>query len=72
MYRGAVHFYQRNASGQWEFHMTYPPVKYQEHHKWGFEMDPIELSHKMLNHIDQKRSELKLKPMIYKQAFRSE
>jgi carbon-monoxide dehydrogenase catalytic subunit len=37
--------------------------------KWAFELDPIEAAHKMIAHIDKKRSELKLKPMMYEQAF---
>lgn len=38
--------------------------------KWAFELDPIEAAHKMIKHIDKKRKELKLKPMLYKQAFK--
>jgi len=37
--------------------------------KWCFEPDPIEAAHQMLRHIDKKRKALKLKPMMYKQAF---
>jgi carbon-monoxide dehydrogenase catalytic subunit len=40
--------------------------------KWAFEIDPIEAAHKMLRHIDKKRKALKLKPMIYPQAFKPE
>jgi carbon-monoxide dehydrogenase catalytic subunit len=40
--------------------------------KWAFELDPIEAAHKMLRHIDKKRKALKLKPMMYKQAFEPE
>jgi carbon-monoxide dehydrogenase catalytic subunit len=40
--------------------------------KWVFEMDPVETAHKMLSHIDRKRKALKLKPMIYPQAFKPE
>jgi carbon-monoxide dehydrogenase catalytic subunit len=40
--------------------------------KWAFEMDPIETAHLMLRHIDKKRKALKLKPMIYPQAFKPE
>lgn len=40
--------------------------------KWAFEEDPIEAAHKMLRHIDKKRKALKLKPMMYKQAFEPE
>lgn len=38
--------------------------------KWAFEEDPIEAAHKMIRHIDKKRKLLKLKPMIYEQAFK--
>ena len=37
--------------------------------KWAFEADPVEAAHKMIKHIDKKRQELKLKPMIYDQAL---
>ena len=37
--------------------------------KWAFEIDPVEAAHKMLTHIDKKRAALKLKPMLYEQAF---
>jgi carbon-monoxide dehydrogenase catalytic subunit len=37
--------------------------------KWAFEQDPIEAAHKMLQQIDKKRAALKLKPLMYKQAF---
>jgi carbon-monoxide dehydrogenase catalytic subunit len=40
--------------------------------KWAFELDPIEAAHKMLRHIDKKRKALKLKPMLYEQAFKPE
>jgi len=40
--------------------------------KWAFELDPVEAAHKMLRHIDKKRKALKLKPMIYPQAFEPE
>ena len=40
--------------------------------KWCFELDPVEAAHKMLRHIDKKRAALKLKPMMYKQAFEPE
>jgi carbon-monoxide dehydrogenase catalytic subunit len=40
--------------------------------KWAFEEDPIEAAHKMLRHIDKKRKALKLKPLMYKQAFEPE
>ena len=38
--------------------------------KWAFENDPIEAAHKMIRHIDKKRKALKLKPMMYEQAFK--
>ena len=38
--------------------------------KWAFELDPIEAAHKMLRHIDEKRKALKLRPMLYEQAFK--
>ncbi len=37
--------------------------------KWCFELDPVEAAHKMIRHIDEKRAALKLKPMMYQQAF---
>ena len=37
--------------------------------KWAFEKDPVEAARKMIMHIDKKRQALKLKPMIYEQAF---
>ena len=40
--------------------------------KWAFEKDPVEAAHMMLRHIDTKRKALKLKPMMYKQAFEPE
>jgi carbon-monoxide dehydrogenase catalytic subunit len=40
--------------------------------KWAFELDPMEAAHKMLRHIDKKRKELKLKPMLYEQPFKPE
>jgi len=40
--------------------------------KWAFEIDPVEASHKMIRHIDKKRKALKLKPMMYEQAFKPE
>ncbi len=33
--------------------------------KWAFEADPIKAAHLMIEHIDKKRSALKLKPMMY-------
>ncbi len=33
--------------------------------KWAFEPDPIKAAHLMISHIDKKRKELKLKPMMY-------
>jgi carbon-monoxide dehydrogenase catalytic subunit len=38
--------------------------------KWAFELDPIEAAHKMIAHIDKKRAELKLKPLMYDQAYK--
>jgi anaerobic carbon-monoxide dehydrogenase catalytic subunit len=40
--------------------------------KWAFELDPVEAAHKMLRHIDKKRKALKLKPLMYEQAFKPE
>jgi len=40
--------------------------------KWCFEADAIEAAHKMVRHIDKKRKALKLKPMMYEQAFKPE
>lgn len=40
--------------------------------KWAFELDPVEAAHKMIRHIDKKRKELKLKPLVYEQAFKPE
>ncbi|MBI9099703.1 MAG: anaerobic carbon-monoxide dehydrogenase catalytic subunit [Spirochaetaceae bacterium] len=37
--------------------------------KWAFEEDPIEAAHKMIRHIDKKRKNLKLKPLVYEQPF---
>jgi carbon-monoxide dehydrogenase catalytic subunit len=37
--------------------------------KWAFELDPVEAAHKMLRHIDEKRKTLKLRPIMYEQAF---
>jgi len=38
--------------------------------KWAFEEDPVEAAHKMIRHIDKKRKLLKLKPLVYEQAFK--
>ncbi len=38
--------------------------------KWAFEADPIKAAHMMLDHIDKKRAALKLKPMMYEQAYK--
>lgn len=38
--------------------------------KWAFEADPVEAAHRMLDHIDKKRAALKLKPMMYEQAYK--
>jgi len=40
--------------------------------KWAFEEDPVEAAHKMIRHIDKKRKLLKLKPLVYEQAFKVE
>ncbi len=37
--------------------------------KWAWEIDPVKAAHKMIQHIDRKRKELKLKPMMYEQAL---
>jgi len=37
--------------------------------KWAFELDPVKAAQKMIEHIDKKRAALKLKPMMYAQAF---
>jgi carbon-monoxide dehydrogenase catalytic subunit len=37
--------------------------------KWAFEIDPVNAAQKMINHIDKKRKDLKLKPMMYEQAY---
>jgi len=39
--------------------------------KWAWEIDPIKAAHKMIQHIDLKRKELKLKPMMYEQALQT-
>ncbi len=33
--------------------------------KFNFEEDPVEAAHRMIDHIDEKRAALKLKPMLY-------
>ena len=38
--------------------------------KWAFELDPIEGARKMIMHIDTKRKNLKLRPLMYKQALK--
>jgi len=38
--------------------------------KWAFEEDPIKAAHMMIRHIDKKRKALKLKPMMYEQAYK--
>jgi carbon-monoxide dehydrogenase catalytic subunit len=38
--------------------------------KWGFEEDPIKAAHMMLDHIDKKRKALKLRPLMYEQAYK--
>lgn len=37
--------------------------------KWAFQIDPVKAAHMMLDHIDRKRQSLKLKPLMYKQAY---
>lgn len=37
--------------------------------KWAFEDNPTKAAHLMIDHIDKKRSALKLQPMKYKQAY---
>lgn len=37
--------------------------------KWAFEPDHIKAAHLMIRHIDKKRKALKLKPMMYEQAY---
>jgi carbon-monoxide dehydrogenase catalytic subunit len=38
--------------------------------KWAFELDPVKAAHMMLDHIDKKRTALKLKPCMYEQAYK--
>jgi anaerobic carbon-monoxide dehydrogenase catalytic subunit len=38
--------------------------------KWAFELDPVKAAHMMLDHIDKKRNSLKLKPLMYEQAYK--
>ena len=38
--------------------------------KWAFQIDPVKAAHMMLDHIDKKRQGLKLKPLMYKQAYK--
>lgn len=38
--------------------------------KWAFELDPVKAAHRMLDHIDGKRAALKLKPVLYPQAYK--
>lgn len=40
--------------------------------KWAFEKDPVKAAHLMIRHIDGKRKALKLKPLMYEQAFKPE
>ncbi|MCG2658900.1 MAG: anaerobic carbon-monoxide dehydrogenase catalytic subunit [Kiritimatiellae bacterium] len=40
--------------------------------KWAFEKDPVKAAHLMISHIDGKRKALKLKPVMYEQAFKPE
>jgi carbon-monoxide dehydrogenase catalytic subunit len=39
--------------------------------KWVFELDPVKAAHMMIDHIDEKRKALKLKPLMYEQAYKS-
>ncbi len=38
--------------------------------KFNFEDDPTEAAHQIIDHIDKKRKSLKLKPMLYEQAYK--
>jgi carbon-monoxide dehydrogenase catalytic subunit len=38
--------------------------------KWAFEENPIKAAHQMLAHIDKKRKNLQLKPLIHEQSFK--
>ncbi|MBN2439891.1 MAG: anaerobic carbon-monoxide dehydrogenase catalytic subunit [Spirochaetales bacterium] len=38
--------------------------------KWAFELNPVKAAHMMLDHIDKKRKALKLKPLVYEQAYK--
>ncbi len=38
--------------------------------KWAFELDPVKAAHKMIRHIDKKRKNLKLKPMMFEQVLK--
>jgi carbon-monoxide dehydrogenase catalytic subunit len=37
--------------------------------KWAFEIDPVQAARRMLDHIDGKRKALKLRPLMYDQAY---
>ena len=37
--------------------------------RWAFELDPIKAAHIMIDHIDSKRKDLKLAPMLYNQPY---
>jgi len=38
--------------------------------KWAWEPDPIKAAHMMIDHIDKKRDDLKLSPMMYEQDYK--
>jgi len=38
--------------------------------KWAWEPDPIKAARMMIDHIDRKRAALKLRPMMYEQAYK--
>ncbi len=38
--------------------------------KWAFEENPVEAARNMLHHIDKKRKNLQLKPLLYEQSFK--
>jgi len=40
--------------------------------KFNFEEDPVKAAHRMIDHMDEKRKGLKLKPMMYPQSYSSE
>ncbi len=38
--------------------------------KWAWEPDPVKAARMMIDHIDRKRAALKLRPMMYEQAYK--